>query len=320
MKNDSLLVDDGRAHPVPQKSAVVDDFAAQARREFELVPDEFRAGTSKLYSRGDFLPLDDPKAMSEGDFVGRLRALFGPRTGDEYVLRHRATGLIITAYAAQSGPSYGGGSDSDARIARLQADPVLAAGPAVDWSKYDLQKLPAAELKLLREQERQWHRRLQDVSAPPGFAAVVTRLDQLVSLVTPADWEVLRYWGEDPSVSRVGVRRGEAFQEELPAAEALTHLLSAAEQKTPPLKDTAGDAGSGADHRVVSYWVYQAERGTRVEAVLPRVQAAWFRSVAQVQREEAGKLRELLLEQAKREVGPLGIDLQKADAALRPGP
>ena len=128
---------------------------------------------------------------------------------------------------------------------------------------------------------------------------------------------MLRYWGEDPSVSRVGVRRGEAFEEVLPVTEALTHLLSAAEQQTPPLKDTAGDAGLGADHRVVSYWVSQAERGTRVEAVLPRVQAAWFRHVARLQSERDSKLRDLLLDEAKRDVGPLGIDSQKADAALR---
>src|SRR5688500_17217982 len=80
-----------------------------AELEFERLPPSYAMGTSKLYSRCDFLPLDDPLAFDEGDFVGRLRALFGPAEDDAVVLRHRATGYVVTAYSAQSGPSYGGG-------------------------------------------------------------------------------------------------------------------------------------------------------------------------------------------------------------------
>ncbi len=67
-----------------------------AREEFEVLTDG-NMGTAKMYSRAYFFPLDDQRARSEGEFLGRLRAVFGERPEDEYVLRHRATGLIVTA-------------------------------------------------------------------------------------------------------------------------------------------------------------------------------------------------------------------------------
>ncbi|HVK84682.1 MAG TPA: hypothetical protein VM513_11275 [Kofleriaceae bacterium] len=310
------------------------DPVAQARDEFEVIADEYRIGTSKLYSRGDFLPLDDEKAFSEGDFVGRLRTLFGPSEDDEYVLRHRATGFIVTAYSAQSGPSYGGGprypgslpapgstpaatfADAEARTARIKADPLLAKGRPVDWSKYDLETLPPDQLRALREKERVWDKHASDVTAPPGFANVVARLDGLLSAVRPADWDAIRYWSEDPSLTRVGARDGVGVDEAVPVIEGMTYLLAQAEQQESPIKDTAGGGPGDADSRVVDYWLYHHEAEPRIEQVLPRVQAAWFRYVQHANADDES-VRTLVLEMAREQVAPLRLDRDAAEAALR---
>lgn len=312
---------------------------ALARSEFEVLPGGYRLGTSKQYSRRDFLPLDDPRAMSEGDFIGRLRAVFGPVEGDEVVLRHRATGFVVTAYAAQSGPSYGGGprypaelpkpvttpsfaeifAEQQARAARVKADPVLAKGPPVDWAKNDPNTLSPSDWKALRQEEREWFKRLNDVRAPVGFDKVVAQLDELVNSVTPVDWQGTRYWGDGKFVYAVGVRSGRDFQEELSLAEGIGYLLGQAECRPPSFQDGEGSA-SGDDERVVSYWLHHAQKRNRLDgALLPRVQAAWFRSIASAQRKPE-KLRKLLLDQARKQVEPLAIDLVEAEAALQSNP
>ena len=246
----------------------------QADLEFERLPQDYAAGTSKLYSRGDFLSLDDPLAFDEGDFVGRLRALFGPAEGDEYVLRHRATGLVVTAYSAQSGPSYGGGprfegplpapetlewapaasSEGEQRAARIAADPELAAGPPSRRPEHRRPRLDLAEIQRLRELDHRWHRRFADANAPRGLAEVVARLDALVSSVRPADWEAIRYYSDGPSVYRVGARDGESFSDELPTAESLDVLLRMAEANDSTMKDTAGSPFDDPSMRVVELW------------------------------------------------------------------
>lgn len=176
--------------------------AEQARAEFEILSRDYAAGTSKLHDRGNFLPLDDMRAWFAKDFMGRLRVLFGPAKPGGYVLRHRATGILITAYSAQSGPSYGGGPrypgelpppgmppgaemfrEQQARVARIEADPVLSKGLPVDWSQNHPDTLSLERLTELRQLEHAWRRRFCDVAAPPGFAEVVARLDELVSAV-----------------------------------------------------------------------------------------------------------------------------------------
>ena len=98
-----------RAEPTPAPEPNPDP-VQQARAEFELVPGDLAGGTHKLYSRGDFAPgLSIEQQFDEGDFIGRLRTLFGAREGDDYVFRHKQTGYIVTAYSGDSGPSYGGG-------------------------------------------------------------------------------------------------------------------------------------------------------------------------------------------------------------------
>jgi hypothetical protein len=227
--------------------------ANDARDEFEVLPFAYRRGTSKLYSRRDFLPPDDRRAFSEADFIGRLRALFGPVEGDEYVLRHRATGFVVTAYAAQSGPAYGGGP------------------------------------------------------AEPGVAPVVARLDELVSAVEPADWEKLQYWFDPPSVHRIGIRGGVVIDESVPAAEGVEWLLAQAEQqqRTRPVDD-----------RALRYWVHKAGKGKRVDGAVARVQAMWFRVVAEIN-VYPERLHDQLLARARGDAAALEIDPEKAEAALR---
>ena len=302
--------------------------------EFEIVSDHYRFGTSKLYSRSDFLPLDDARAMSEGDFVGRLRALFGAVDGDDYVLRHRESGFIVTAYSAQSGPSYGGGAPLEgelpdsktrrpshagmveaqmARQARIEGDPVLAAGPPVNWSAIDLANMTQAEVDVLRGKDRKFHRRLKDVSAPPGLGAVIERLNELLESVEPVDWEVHRYYDDPPTVYRVGAEGGEDFSEALDSDEGLLHLLASAEEGSGLPEATYP---GNADDRVLSYWAYHRDRGESIEPLRPRVQATWFRFVAGASTSPA-ELRERLLEYAGEMVEGLGIDRRRAAAALQ---
>ena len=84
-----------------------------------------------------------------------------------------------------------------------------------------------------------WQRHFDEVAAPPGVAPVVARLDALLNAVTPVDWEAVRYWGEQPSLYRVGVRAGVDFQETVPAAEGIAMLLNAAEGHQPGIEDTS---------------------------------------------------------------------------------
>jgi hypothetical protein len=319
--------------PAPASLSATDARTA-ARAEFEMIARDYAIGTSKLYSRGDFFVREDvQKSIDEGDFIGRLRALFGAVPGDEYVLRHRATGLIVTAYAMQSGPSYGGGpryegalpspgrgfaDDSAAVAARVAADPVLAKGRPVDWSRVDLQALSPGELQALREKERAWMKRMLDARAPVGFPAVVTRLDALISAVPPVDWEVVRYWSDEPEVSKVGAKGGVSFARALPVAEGLEALLGEVEGTGPAIKDTASGL-AGADETVVEYFAYHAARGEIVERMRTRVQAAWFRWAKEIAATTDDEMYKLSVEEALEAIDALGIDRAKAiDALKRP--
>jgi hypothetical protein len=343
----------------------------KAELEFERLPSSYAMGTSKLYSRGDFLPLDDPLAFDEGDFIGRLRALFGVAEDDEYVLRHRGSGYVITVYSAQSGPSYGGGpryqgplpeADEAALFTagihgrhdpseRIAADPELAAGAPSSRLKNRWRELDFEAQQRLRELDHDWHRRYADASAPPGFAEAVARLDQLLNEVVPLDWEEIRYYGDGPSVYRVGVCDGESFCEDLTVGESLDILASKAEARDDSMKDTAGSPFDEPNMRAVEYWVmtkmtldaadeYEDEeeddeyeedeyeddeededdeddeaRAAALERALPRIQAAWFRAVEALV-EHDGELREHMIEHAREHARALGIDAEEAEAAL----
>jgi len=308
--------------------------APEARAEFELVSQDFVTGTSKCYSRGDLLPLGDRKAMSEGDFIGRLRALFGPVPGDEYVLRDRATGAIVTAYSMQSGPSYGCGpvlakgakplsaregfaamyEGSAARKKRLDADPVIAKGASVDWSKIDLRSASPTEVTALRAKEHTWFNHFEDVAAPPAAAAAIARLDALVERVRPADFEATRYYADTATVYQVGASGGVAFEHDLGPEPGLARLLDADEGKRRPVVVSSGDP-FGPGGVVLDFWRDQASHGHPLPGLLPRVRKAWFRHAEWV-RTEIPSIRRVFLGPAQDDAKTLGIDPARARAAL----
>jgi hypothetical protein len=259
---------DKKQPPAPPKP----DPVQQARAEFELLPADSAAGTSKLYSRGVFMPdagLADE--MDEGDFIGRLRTLFGPRDGDDYVLRHKKTGLIITAYCGDSGPSYGGTPDEVGRDARMKADPMLKGElpPMTDVKQY-----------------RIYERHLDDAIAGPERGAVIARLDALVSLVPPADWSTVKYYEDGPTVYRVGAKGGHSFEEDLPPAESLDFLLHAAE---------TDDRDGLADEAVLAYY---AEHKDELSGEKPRVVASYRRFLAAANKADS-QMRSVMLDEAR---------------------
>lgn len=270
-----------RVSPAPSPTPIETDPVARARGEFELLPDDYGVGTHKLYSRGDFMDDDFSKAaMDEGDFLGRARALFGAR--DEFILRHKKTGYVVTIYSGNSGPSYGGGSVDDHvdRHAQIASDPILSKGmprPSAEMSE--------VEAEAYRRQYHQYVRRMDDVLAGPELAAVVARLDALMNAVKPADWERTYYYEDEPSVAHVGVRGGTSFSEELEPAAAMTWLLAAAEKH----------ASSQDDANAL--WYYK-EHKDDLAAFRPRVQAALRRFEADAKRADP-ELRTLLLDEAK---------------------
>jgi hypothetical protein len=293
--------------PVVESARVADPLRI-AREEFEILHDSSESvGTQKLFARGEFLPLDDPRGMSDGDFIGRLRALFGPTDNDEYVLRHRPTGQVVIAYSAQSGPSYGGAPDLDRMEERIAADPIVRRGRPVDWSQYNIERVPEPLMLELRKQEHAWQRHVEEVSAGPELTAAVTRLDALLASISPADWSVVRYWADDPTVYRVGAQNGVAFDETLRGRAGLDVLLAAAEDARGNVHDT--DGSSDPDERVISFWEYHAGDASLSEA-RPHVHAAWFRWAARVA-ERGGDTR-MALDLARQ----LGIEDARARDAL----
>jgi hypothetical protein len=325
-------------HPAP----------SHALARFEPLPRDFVAGTCKLYSRADFLPFRDPRANCEGDFIGRFRALFGPSEGDEYVLWHRASGFVITAYCGQSGPAYGGAPrydsgrpveprsestllaewnvTSEAGSARAAADPVLAKGPPEGWPPS-----PGEGATAIWEQMRLYTRHLHDVEAPPGFAAVVAELDALLEAVEPVDWEAIRCF--DDFVCRAGASGGRGFSEELPFEEGVPYMLDEAERAT-------GELAWLPQARAIKYFLDgcderhdgeldedelsldgsdEDQRDTLSATIRPRVEAAWFRLVQLAHGETTDRLRASTLEEARDLAERLGVDPLRREQAMNGG-
>ena len=263
--------------PPPPPAPPKPDPIRQARDEFELLSPAAAAGTSKIYARGDLLPKATvQQQFDEGDFLGRLITLFGPRDDHMWVLRHKKTGQIITAYAGASGPAYGGvlHLDDPAVAARTAADPWIAkpAGGAIasddTWESMRIQAL-----------------HLEDAQAGPELATVAHRLDALVSQVAPADWELTRYYAEEPAVVHIGAKGGHSFNDELPPADALAFLLDIAARN-----DAAG--GGMYEPALVYYAAHKAELADQK----PRVLAAYRRYVAAAKRASPGLRSEMLAE------------------------
>jgi hypothetical protein len=274
-----------RPPPAPAPEPTKLDPVTAARAEFDVVSSDLGAGTSKVYSRGDFLAdgMLDSAGFDEGDFLGRARTLFGPpRDGDNgYVLRHKHSGLIVTLYSAQSGPSYGAMLSDRAGLTpeRIAADPILAKGAPQATTD-----MTAADQRAYWTAMHAYTRHMADVTAGPTLAAAIGRLDALVSAVKPADWESTYYYDETSAVMHVGARGGTSFADELEPDAAMTWLL-----------DGHDDDRTYYDHAVVDY--YRTHPGltqfrARLEASLRRFEAA-------AAREPDSDLRTQMTEEAR---------------------
>jgi hypothetical protein len=199
-----------RAEPSPPPAPPPPDPVKQAREEFELRPFVDAIGTARLYGRGDFTP-DMPveQQFDEGDFIGRLRTLFGPCDEDHCVLLDRKTGHVITAYSSKSGPAYGGARIRDEHViaARRAAVPLPAAPPANDFRAIQI-----------------YSKHLADTEADPEVTAAIARLDALVEAVPPADWEKTELYDDGPGVFRIGASHGKSFNIELPPDQAFEFI------------------------------------------------------------------------------------------------
>lgn len=177
------------------------------RDEFELLPASAAAGTSPLCSRIVAIDGNPVAEYDEGDFVGRLRTLFGPRDGDTYPLRYKKSGVIITAFSNPDiGPYYGGTAEAGFE-ARRAADPVVKADqppPGVSNAVYVQHECVAL--------------------AGPKNAAAIARLDALISQVPPSDFSETEY--SDAEVFRIGAKGAQSFHITVPAAEGMAFVLA----------------------------------------------------------------------------------------------
>jgi hypothetical protein len=296
----------------PPPTPVKPDPIQQARAEFELLPADYAVGTHELYSRGDFMPgdADLEQQFDEGDFIGRLRTLFGATADDEYVFRHKATGYVITAYAGKSGPSFGGGAryqgalpppdpkalmkaafdkpEDPAVAARKAADPLLANGSPTPRDYRDIQE---------------YSRHLADAEAGPELAGAIKRLNALLDAVPPADWQTTRFYDEGPGVYRIGAKNGESFNEELPASDAFNWLAKDAESRDPKERDVLGGIPFDADSAVLMFY---SEHAGELRDQRPRALAAYQRLLTEA-KSYTGDLRKSLLDEAREYAGKLHV-------------
>jgi hypothetical protein len=71
-----------------------------------------------------------------------------------------------------------------------------------------------------------YERHYDDAVAGPTNEAAITRLDALISMVSPADYSETEYGSPTPTVWRIGAKGGHSFKTELPAAEGMAFLLA----------------------------------------------------------------------------------------------
>ena len=303
--------EDHRTEQPPQPPP---DPVRDARAEFELLGSAHCFASTVYYIRGFWL--DDPfgaRAQDVGDFIGRLRALFGaPLDGSQLVLRHRATGLLVAASAAHGAPSY--------RAGILCGDTAAATAEAIEHERAanadrrarapDIGPGPPESMDGTKA-AAEWSLRAADASAPIGFPKVVRRLDELVEQVAPADWETIEFDAYADDVERIGARRGSSFVESLPPEPAMSFLLDGAER--------AADF-EGAE--LESVFAYYRAHATQVAAFAPRVfaiwdhYARWIAELGDADRETRDR-RAALAAGARRQAHELGIADAHAEAMLR---
>lgn len=133
-----ILVGAGVTLAVPRIAAA---FApAPAKSRFERLPARAALGTTLVKNRWSLGDADsiDAKAMSVGDFVCRLWAVFGPPDrrpdGFSYVFRDRDTGQVVTAFSSAAGPAFGApGADAARSLPSILAlDAVIEHARPID--------------------------------------------------------------------------------------------------------------------------------------------------------------------------------------------
>lgn len=185
---------------------------------FERLDPSQAPSTCKLASRSDVQRLaTDPGALLAGDFLGRLISLFGPLDGDGLVLRHLPSGLVVTAYAAQSGPSYGGAPGE--RGADAGDEPLAMV---VGHLRIVAALRRGEDVSAQQEEQRARWRRAAAVTCPAGFVGAVEELEELLSKAPLTDFELVDD-SSDFGPRRIGVRDGVPFEEPLSIEEAFAH-------------------------------------------------------------------------------------------------
>lgn len=179
--------------------------------DLERRPPHEAMGRSKVYSRRDLTGETDPRlAFSAGAFLGPLVTLFGPPDPfGGYVLRHRASGLVFTAYSAQSGPSYGGAVRTPDPEAFREASEAYQASSAVLARARSPEELAAGF-----EAQRIAVLRMSDLRAPEGMPEIVRALERLLARTPLGDFE-LKDAHSDFGTYVVGVRGGVPFEERI---------------------------------------------------------------------------------------------------------
>ena len=111
---------------------------------FELLESSPGPSPSPLYFRALFEKNEWGADNGSENFYGRLYTLFGPRLTNRYVLRHRATGIVVIAGIEWNTPAYSTpGYDANAAlddpdvVARIVADPVLGQEATAPSSALD---------------------------------------------------------------------------------------------------------------------------------------------------------------------------------------
>jgi hypothetical protein len=273
------------------------------RDDFVRVGPEQGRGTTRLFARSELWDFPDPeRARSEGDFLGRLVSLFGAPDGDGFVLRHEPTALIVTAYAIESGPAYGG------HHAEERADELVRVED--EWGANEVQLLATAEtgempsLALL-ETRMKLRRRLLVLRAP-RYAPVVEALETLIQAAPLTDYARIDDSG-DAGPQRVGVEGGAPFRRRLEPSEALTHYLAR-------LGAVARDADPAT--AFVAARLFSAFRSADEVARRPAVLDAWKALLDRVERLGGAPPARALWETLAEHVDEVGAG---PDARLRLG-
>jgi len=193
------------------------------REDFERIDAAFSGGTSKLCGRGAFLPDNDLRAFSAGDFLGRAASLFGAheRGSHQIVLRHKPTGIVVTVYFGASGAAYGGGpvyrgALPQADLQALMRDQLRRMAARATERRNDAEEArrrAETEAAMKSGRMNEVERLLCERADPPGFARVARGLEALIAAAPLTEFEDV--FETDDGPYRMGVRGGNPFEEKV---------------------------------------------------------------------------------------------------------